>query len=65
MAEIKEHTWFKQDYTPATPEEDDDDVHIDDEALSITEVLYTKYILRMCDSLIQLRCWNEVELRKC
>lgn len=37
MAEIKEHNWFKQDYTPANPEEDDDDVHIDDEALSITE----------------------------
>lgn len=41
MAEIKEHNWFKQDYTPANPEEDDDDVHIDDEALSISEVLCT------------------------
>uniref|UniRef100_A0A169WUJ1 non-specific serine/threonine protein kinase n=1 Tax=Daucus carota subsp. sativus TaxID=79200 RepID=A0A169WUJ1_DAUCS len=37
MSEIKEHDWFKQDYTPAHPEEDDDDVHIDDEALSINE----------------------------
>lgn len=42
MSDIKEHDWFKQDYTPAHPEEDDDDVHIDDEALSINEVLCTK-----------------------
>lgn len=36
MAEIKEDEWFKQDYTPANPdEEDEEEIHIDDEVLSI------------------------------
>lgn len=37
MAEIKEDKWFKQKYTPANP---DEDVSIDDEALTIHEVIY-------------------------
>lgn len=37
MAEIKEDEWFKQNYIPAYPEEEEEDIHIDDEALSIHE----------------------------
>ncbi|KAM7463214.1 hypothetical protein LguiA_031335 [Lonicera macranthoides] len=39
MAGIKEDEWFKQDYIPAHPneEEDEDDMLIDDEILSINE----------------------------
>ncbi|OIW18794.1 hypothetical protein TanjilG_13546 [Lupinus angustifolius] len=40
MAEIKEDTWFKEDYTPTNPYEDEDEenIDIDNEALSIHEV---------------------------
>ncbi|XP_039020633.1 CBL-interacting serine/threonine-protein kinase 1-like isoform X3 [Hibiscus syriacus] len=39
MAGIKEDGWFKQDYTPAIPDDDDDeDIYIDDEAFSMCEV---------------------------
>lgn len=37
MAGIKADEWFKQDYTPATPD-DEEDIYIDDEALSIQDV---------------------------
>ncbi|RRT43383.1 hypothetical protein B296_00035626 [Ensete ventricosum] len=38
MAQIKEDKWFKQDYAPAKPEEDEEDISSDDEALSIEEL---------------------------
>ncbi|CAL0320210.1 unnamed protein product [Lupinus luteus] len=38
MAMIKENEWFKNGYTPVNPEDDEEDVYIDDEALSIHEV---------------------------
>ncbi|OIV97320.1 hypothetical protein TanjilG_07072 [Lupinus angustifolius] len=39
MAMIKEDEWFKKGYTPVNPEDDEEDVYIDDEeALSIHEV---------------------------
>lgn len=40
MAGIKEDEWFKQDYIPAHPneEEEEDDTLMDDEVLSINEV---------------------------
>lgn len=31
MAEIKTHDWFKKDYSPANPDDDDETVHIDDD----------------------------------
>nr|XP_043640071.1 CBL-interacting serine/threonine-protein kinase 1-like [Erigeron canadensis] len=37
MAEIKVDEWFNQDYTPAVFYEEDDDVHIDDEVISLPE----------------------------
>ncbi|OVA16646.1 Protein kinase domain [Macleaya cordata] len=37
VAEIKEHEWFKQDYIPATPLDEEEDIYIDDEAFSIKE----------------------------
>ncbi|KAK3017221.1 hypothetical protein RJ639_007139 [Escallonia herrerae] len=37
MAEIKADEWFKQDYTPANPEEEEEDPCVDDEALSVHE----------------------------
>ncbi|KAM7487981.1 hypothetical protein LguiB_025465 [Lonicera macranthoides] len=37
MAEIKEDEWFKQDYCPANTDEEDEEIHIDDEVLSIHE----------------------------
>ncbi|KAF7145518.1 hypothetical protein RHSIM_Rhsim04G0250000 [Rhododendron simsii] len=33
MAEIKTHDWFKEDYSPANPDDDEESVRIDDEAL--------------------------------
>lgn len=40
MAGIKEDPWFKLGYTPAEPEDEEDDVYIDDEAFSIHESVY-------------------------
>lgn len=40
MAGIKEDEWFKQDYIPANPEDKQEDVSTDDEALSIHEMVY-------------------------
>lgn len=40
MAGIKQDEWFKQDYVPSKPEDEEDDVYIDDEAFSIHEVVY-------------------------
>ncbi|KVH96402.1 Kinase associated domain 1 (KA1) [Cynara cardunculus var. scolymus] len=37
IAEIKANEWFKQDYTPAIVEEEEEDVLIDDEVLSLHE----------------------------
>lgn len=40
MAEIKEDLWFKQDYTPVDPiEEETEENASDDEASSIHEVI--------------------------
>ncbi|KAK7830257.1 cbl-interacting serine/threonine-protein kinase 1 [Quercus suber] len=38
MAGIKADEWFKQDYTPANPDDEEEDIYIDDEAFSIREV---------------------------
>ncbi|KAF8392662.1 hypothetical protein HHK36_023011 [Tetracentron sinense] len=38
MAGIKADEWFKQDYTPANPDDEDEDIYIDDEAFSIQDV---------------------------
>lgn len=37
IAEIKADAWFKQDFTPANPDDDEEDIRIDDEAFSIQE----------------------------
>ncbi|KAK1316820.1 CBL-interacting protein kinase 1 [Acorus calamus] len=39
VAGIKEDKWFKQDYTPAIPDEEDEETFVDDEAFSIQEYL--------------------------
>ncbi|KAJ1403015.1 Serine/threonine-protein kinase, active site [Sesbania bispinosa] len=38
MAGIKEDPWFKKGYTPADPEDEEEDIYIDDEAFSINEL---------------------------
>ncbi|XP_030974157.1 CBL-interacting serine/threonine-protein kinase 1 [Quercus lobata] len=38
MAGIKADEWFKQDYTPANPDDEEEDIYIDDEAFSKREV---------------------------
>lgn len=38
MAEIKEDEWFRQGYCPSSPEDEEDNMHIDEDALSIQEV---------------------------
>ncbi|PPS08668.1 hypothetical protein GOBAR_AA11981 [Gossypium barbadense] len=38
MAGIKEDEWFQQDYTPAVPDDEEEDIYIDDEAFSMCEV---------------------------
>lgn len=42
VAQIKEDSWFKQDYIPTMPEEEEeeDDKSSDDEAFSIKEVAW-------------------------
>ncbi|KAL6008840.1 CBL-interacting serine/threonine-protein kinase 1 [Asimina triloba] len=35
IAEIKEDAWFKESYCPANPDDEDEDINIDDEAFSI------------------------------
>lgn len=49
LAGIEEQEWFRNDYVPANPEdeEEEEDVYIDDEALSIHEMVYT-FILHNC-----------------
>ncbi|KAK9084441.1 hypothetical protein Scep_030912 [Stephania cephalantha] len=37
IAEIKENEWFKQNYTPAGPVDEDEDIYIDAEAFSIQD----------------------------
>eukprot|EP00262_Sarcandra_glabra_P010937 TRINITY_DN265_c1_g2_i3.p1 TRINITY_DN265_c1_g2~~TRINITY_DN265_c1_g2_i3.p1 ORF type:complete len:444 (-),score=87.71 TRINITY_DN265_c1_g2_i3:337-1668(-) len=37
MAGIKADKWFRQDYTPAIPDDEEEDIYIDDEAFSIKE----------------------------
>ncbi|KAK1278584.1 CBL-interacting protein kinase 1 [Acorus gramineus] len=37
VAGIKEDKWFKQDYTPAIPDEEEEETFVDDEAFSIQE----------------------------
>lgn len=39
MAGIKADEWFKQDYAPANPDDEEEDIYIDDEAFSIREVV--------------------------
>lgn len=38
MAAIKEDPWFKQGYAPATHEDEEEDIYIDNEAFSMNEV---------------------------
>ncbi|KAJ9181733.1 hypothetical protein P3X46_005797 [Hevea brasiliensis] len=38
VAGIKADEWFKQDYTPADPAEEEDDIYIDNEAFSMHEM---------------------------
>lgn len=40
MAMIKEDEWFKEGYSPTNPEDDEEDVNIDDDTFSIHEVVY-------------------------
>ncbi|KAE8685792.1 50S ribosomal protein L3-2 [Hibiscus syriacus] len=38
MADIKADEWFKQDYTPAVHYDEEDDIYIDEEAFSMSEM---------------------------
>ncbi|KAF9597326.1 hypothetical protein IFM89_017229 [Coptis chinensis] len=38
VAEIREHDWFKPDYTPVNPEDEDVGIYIDDKAFSIQDM---------------------------
>ncbi|XP_022760785.1 CBL-interacting serine/threonine-protein kinase 1-like isoform X2 [Durio zibethinus] len=40
MAGIKDDEWFKHDYIPAVPDDEEEDIYIDDEAFSMYEVAY-------------------------
>lgn len=52
MADIKADEWFKQDYTPADPYDDEDeDIFIDNEAFSMQEMVTTLEIL-LCRPLL-------------
>jgi len=45
MAMIKEDEWFKEGYTPANPEDEEEGVYIDDEAFSIHNVILCNFHL--------------------
>lgn len=47
MKEIKADEWFKQDYIPATPYDEEEHIYIDDDAFSLHDVV--------CMSLIEYR----------
>lgn len=51
MAGIKADQWFQQDYTPATPD-DDEDIYIDDEAFSMHEVVCAWKFSVLCTLLL-------------
>ncbi|KAK8681006.1 hypothetical protein V6N13_053413 [Hibiscus sabdariffa] len=38
IAGIKEDGWFRRDYTPAVPDDEEEDIHIDEAAFSMCEV---------------------------
>ncbi|XP_059637770.1 CBL-interacting serine/threonine-protein kinase 1-like [Cornus florida] len=38
ITEIKVDEWFKQDYIPANPDDDEEDIYVDDKVLSIHEM---------------------------
>ncbi|PQQ00250.1 CBL-interacting serine/threonine-protein kinase [Prunus yedoensis var. nudiflora] len=38
MTGIKSDEWFKQDYSPANPDDEEEDINVDDEAFSINEL---------------------------
>ncbi|MBA0635229.1 hypothetical protein Godav_029674, partial [Gossypium davidsonii] len=40
MAGIKNDEWFIQDYSPAVPDDDEEDTYFDDEAFSMSEMAY-------------------------
>lgn len=42
MPEIKAHEWFKVGYIPATPNDEEEDKFIDDDALSLQDVVLTE-----------------------
>lgn len=39
MTDIKSDEWFKQDYFPAKPDEEEEDINVDTKDLSINEVV--------------------------
>ena len=39
MTDIKSDEWFKQDYFPAKPDDEEEDINVDTEAYSINEVV--------------------------
>lgn len=39
IAGIEDDEWFKQDYTPAVADDEEEDLYIDDEAFSMDEVV--------------------------
>lgn len=41
IAGIKADEWFEQDYTPANPDDDEEDIFVDNEAFSMHEVVRT------------------------
>lgn len=41
MAGIKIDDWFKQDYSPAVPDDEEEDTYVDDEAFSMSEMVRT------------------------
>lgn len=37
MADIKKHYWFKQDYTPSLPDDEEEDIYIDDDPFCLSD----------------------------
>lgn len=42
VAEIKADQWFKQGYVPLNPDDDEDNIYIDEEAFSINDEVMVK-----------------------
>lgn len=53
MAGIKEDLWFKEGYNQVDPEDEDEDVYVDNQAFSVNELVYV-----WTNNCVSMRPWQ-------